>query len=110
MNSQTRVLVQGITGKEGSFHTSMMLKYGTKIVAGVTPGKGGTQVNGVPVYDTVKEAIKEHEIDASIIFVPARFASEAVYEAVDAGIKLVTVITEHIPVVDVAKFVRYARA
>ncbi|WP_320056934.1 succinate--CoA ligase subunit alpha [Metallosphaera javensis (ex Hofmann et al. 2022)] len=109
MNSGTRVLVQGITGKEGSFHTSMMLKYGTKIVAGVTPGKGGTEVNGVPVYDTVREALKEHEIDASIIFVPARFASEAVYEAVDAGIKLITVITEHIPVIDVARFVRYAK-
>ncbi|BCS94071.1 MAG: succinate--CoA ligase subunit alpha [Metallosphaera javensis (ex Sakai et al. 2022)] len=87
----------------------MMLKYGTKIVAGVTPGKGGTEVNGVPVYDTVREALKEHEIDASIIFVPARFASEAAYEAVDAGIKLITVITEHIPVIDVARFVRYAK-
>ncbi|WP_281360032.1 succinate--CoA ligase subunit alpha [Metallosphaera tengchongensis] len=104
------MLVQGITGKEGSFHTKMMLNYGTKIVAGVSPGKGGTEVSGVPVYDTVAEAVKEHEIDASIIFVPAKFASEAVYEAVDGGIKLVVVITEHIPVVDVAKFVRYAKA
>ncbi|AWS00086.1 succinate--CoA ligase subunit alpha [Metallosphaera hakonensis JCM 8857 = DSM 7519] len=109
MNSNTRVLVQGITGKEGSFHTSMMLKYGTKVVAGVSPGKGGSQVNGVPVYDTVQEATKEHEIDASIIFVPAKFASDAVYEAVDAGVKLIVVITEHIPVVEVAKFVRYAK-
>ncbi|MEM4047418.1 MAG: succinate--CoA ligase subunit alpha [Metallosphaera sp.] len=110
MNSNTRVLVQGITGKEGSFHASMMMRYGTKIVAGVTPGKGGSDVLGIPVYDTVKEATKEHEIDASIIFVPAKFASEAVYEAVDSGIDLVVVITEHIPVVDVAKFVRYAKS
>ncbi|MEL9970015.1 MAG: succinate--CoA ligase subunit alpha [Metallosphaera sp.] len=110
MNSNTRVLVQGITGKEGSFHASMMMRYGTKIVAGVTPGKGGSDVLGIPVYDTVKEATKEHEIDASIIFVPAKFASEAVYEAVDSGIELVVVITEHIPVVDVAKFVRYAKS
>ncbi len=87
----------------------MMLKYGTKVVAGVSPGKGGSQVNGVPVYDTVQEATKEHEIDASIIFVPAKFASDAVYEAVDAGVKLIVVITEHIPVVEVAKFVRYAK-
>ncbi|MEM3293152.1 MAG: succinate--CoA ligase subunit alpha, partial [Metallosphaera sp.] len=99
-----------ITGKEGSFHASMMMRYGTKIVAGVTPGKGGSDVLGIPVYDTVKEATKEHEIDASIIFVPAKFASEAVYEAVDSGIELVVVITEHIPVVDVAKFVRYAKS
>ncbi|AEB94756.1 succinyl-CoA synthetase (ADP-forming) alpha subunit [Metallosphaera cuprina Ar-4] len=88
----------------------MMMRYGTKIVAGVTPGKGGSDVLGIPVYDTVKEATKEHEIDASIIFVPAKFASEAVYEAVDSGIGLVVVITEHIPVVDVAKFVRYAKS
>ncbi|MEM4079922.1 MAG: succinate--CoA ligase subunit alpha, partial [Metallosphaera sp.] len=72
----------------------MMMRYGTKIVAGVTPGKGGSDVLGIPVYDTVKEATKEHEIDASIIFVPAKFASEAVYEAVDSGIELVVVITE----------------
>ncbi|EHP68269.1 MAG: succinate--CoA ligase subunit alpha [Metallosphaera yellowstonensis] len=109
MNSNTKVLVQGITGKEGSFHTSLMLKYGTKIVAGVSPGKGGSKLNGVPVYDTVAEAAKEHEIDASIIFVPAKYAPEAVYEAVDSGVKLVVIITEHIPVVEVAKFVRYAK-
>jgi succinyl-CoA synthetase alpha subunit len=109
VNSNTKVLVQGITGKEGSFHTSLMLKYGTKIVAGVSPGKGGSKLNGVPVYDTVAEAAKEHEIDASIIFVPAKYAPEAVYEAVDSGVKLVVIITEHIPVVEVAKFVRYAK-
>jgi len=109
VNSNTKVLVQGITGKEGSFHTSLMLKYKTKIVAGVSPGKGGSKLNGVPVYDTVAEAAKEHEIDASIIFVPAKYAPEAVYEAVDSGVKLVVIITEHIPVVEVAKFVRYAK-
>ncbi|WP_238842199.1 succinate--CoA ligase subunit alpha [Sulfolobus sp. E11-6] len=98
-----------MTGREGSFHTQQMLKYGTKIVAGVTPGKGGTQVNGVPVYDTVNDAMKEHEADASIIFVPARYAVDAIYEAVDAGIKLIVTITEHIPVLDMARAIKYAR-
>ncbi|WP_080561534.1 succinate--CoA ligase subunit alpha [Saccharolobus islandicus] len=110
MNKNTRVIVQGITGREGSFHTQQMLKYGTKIVAGVTPGKGGTQVNNVPVYDTVKDAMKEHEADTSIIFVPARYAVDAIYEAVDAGIKLIVTITEHIPVLDMARAIKYARA
>lgn len=86
-----------------------MLEYGTRIVAGVSPGKGGTTVHNVPVYDTVEEALKEHEIDASIIFVPAKFATDAIYEAVDGRIKLIVVITEHIPVLDVAKAVKYAR-
>ncbi|MGC9106074.1 MAG: succinate--CoA ligase subunit alpha [Thermoprotei archaeon] len=110
MNRDTRVLVQGITGREGSFHTKLMLEYGTKIVAGVTPGKGGTVVHGVPVYDTVEDAVKEHEVDASVVFVPASRAPDAVYEAVDAGIKLVVVITEHIPVVDTARMVKYAKS
>ncbi len=110
VNKNTRVLVQGITGREGSFHTKLMLEYGTKIVAGVTPGKGGTSVHGISVYDTVKEAIKESGgIDASIIFVPARFAPDAVYEAIDNGIKLIVVITEGIPVHEELKFVKYAR-
>ncbi len=110
VNKNTRVLVQGITGREGSFHTKLMLEYGTRIVAGVTPGKGGTIVHGVPVYDTVKEAIKESGgIDASIVFVPARFAPDAVYEAIDNGIKLIVVITEGIPVHEELKFVKYAR-
>lgn len=86
-----------------------MLQYGTKIVAGVTPGKGGTEVYGVPVYDTMADAVKEHEADASIVFVPPRFASDAVYEAVDAGIKLIVIITEHIPVIETTKMVKYAR-
>jgi len=110
VNKNTRVLVQGITGKEGSFHAKAMLNYGTKIVAGVSPGKGGTTVHGVPVYDTVEDAVKEHEIDASIIFVPAKFAPDAIYEAIDGGIKLIVVITEHIPVLDMAKVVKYAKA
>ena len=110
MNRNTRVLVQGITGKEGSFHTKLMLDYGTKVVAGVTPGKGGTVVHGVPVYDTVEDAVKEHEVDASIVFVPAQRAPDAVYEAVDAGINLVVVITEHIPVIDAARMIKYAKS
>ncbi|QIW24031.1 succinate--CoA ligase subunit alpha [Sulfolobus sp. S-194] len=110
MNRDTRVLVQGITGKEGSFHTKQMLSYGTKIVAGVSPSKGGTNIHGVPVYDTVEDALKEHEIDASIVFVPAKFAPDAIYEAIDGGIKLVVIITEHIPVLDMLKIVRYAKA
>lgn len=110
LDENARVIVQGITGREGSFHTRLMLEYGTKIVAGVTPGKGGTTVHGVPVYDTMAEAVAEHpEANTSIIFVPARFAPDAVYEAVDAGMKLVVVITEHIPVHETLKFVNYAR-
>ena len=77
VNRETRVLVQGITGREGQFHTKQMLSYGTKIVAGVTPGKGGTEVLGIPVYDTVKEAVAHNEVDASIIFVPAPAAADA---------------------------------
>ncbi|MEJ2777855.1 succinate--CoA ligase subunit alpha [Stygiolobus sp. RP850M] len=109
VNRNTRVLVQGITGREGSFHTKHMLDYGTKIVAGVTPGKGGTEVYGVPVYDTVAEALKEHEVDASIIFVPAKFAIDALFEAIDNGIPLVITITEHIPVMDMLRVKRYAK-
>ncbi len=110
LDEKTKVIVQGITGREGSFHTKLMLDYGTKIVAGVTPGKGGQKVHGVPVYDTMEEAVKEHpDAIASIIFVPARFAADAVYEAVDAGMKLVVVITEHIPVHESLKFINYAK-
>ncbi|RLG51211.1 MAG: succinate--CoA ligase subunit alpha [Thermoproteota archaeon] len=105
----TRVIVQGITGREGSFHTKLMLDYGTRIVAGVTPGKGGSEVHGVPVYDSVEEALSEHDANASIIFVPARFASDAAFEAIEAGLNPVVVITEHIPIMDALKFVSYAR-
>jgi succinyl-CoA synthetase alpha subunit len=109
VDENTRVLVQGITGKQGMLHTSQMLKYGTRIVAGVSPGKGGTVVEGVPVYNSVEEALEKHpDINTSIIFVPARFAPDAVYEAVDSGIKTIVVITEHIPVHETIRFVRYA--
>ncbi len=107
INENTRVLVQGITGKEGSFHTQQMLAYGTKVVAGVTPGKGGEKVEGVPVFNTVEEAVKEAGANASVIFVPAPFACDAIYEAVDAGIKLIVCITEGIPTLDMMKVKRY---
>jgi len=111
VDKNTRVIVQGITGREGSFHTKMMLEYGTKIVAGVTPGRGGAEVHGVPVYNSVEEAVRFHpEANTSIVFVPARFAPDAVYEAIDAGIRLIVVITEHIPVHETIKFVNYAKA
>lgn len=111
VDRNTRVIVQGITGREGSFHTKLMLEYGTKIVAGVTPGKGGAEVHGVHVYDTVEDALAEHpEANTSIVFVPARFAPDAVYEAIDAGICLVVVITEHIPVHDTMRMVNYAKS
>ena len=90
----TRVIVQGITGREGRFHTASMLQYGTNIVAGVTPGKGGEEVEGVPVYDAAAEAVARHQANTSIMFVPARFARSAIMEAVDAGLSTIVVITE----------------
>lgn len=105
----TRVLVQGITGTQGRFHTKLMLDYGTEIVAGVTPGRGGGEAEGVPVYDTVVEAQQEHRVDASIIFVPAPFALDAVLEAVEARLDPVVVITEGIPVRDSIELVARAR-
>lgn len=110
VSSRTRAIVQGITGREGSFHTKLMLDYGTRIVAGTSPGKGGSYVHGVPVYNTIYEAVKEQSpVDASIVFVPARFAPDAVYEAVDNGLKLVVVITEGVPLHEEVKFVNYAK-
>ncbi len=97
IDQNTRVLVQGITGREGEFHTRQMLEYGTQVVAGVTPGKGGQEVLGVPVFDTVKQAVAATGADASVIFVPAPFAADAVLEAADAGVRLVVCITEGIP-------------
>ncbi|MGQ9538722.1 MAG: succinate--CoA ligase subunit alpha [Candidatus Bathycorpusculaceae bacterium] len=108
VNKNTKAIVQGITGTQGSFHTRLMLEYGTQIVAGVTPGKGGTKVHGVPVYDTVEEAIKNHAANASIIFVPAPFAADAALEALENGIKTVVIITEHIPVKDSINVMAYA--
>ena len=99
----TRLLVQGITGREGAFHTEQMRAYGTNIVAGVTPGKGGEWVHGVPVFDTVKEAINATEANTSIIYVPARFAADAIMEAADANIELIVCITEGIPVLDMIR-------
>jgi succinyl-CoA synthetase alpha subunit len=100
VDRDTRLLVQGITGREGSFHTEQMVDYGTQVVAGVTPGGKGKQVAGVPVFDTVAEAIAAERPNVSIIFVPARFAPDAIYEAVDNGLPLVVCITEGIPVAD----------
>lgn len=109
VGKETRAIVQGITGTQGSFHTKLMLEYGTKIVAGVTPGKGGTSVHGVPVYDTVEEALEKHEANASIIFVPAPYAADAAMEALENGIKTIVIITEHIPIKDSVSVVAYAR-
>ena len=100
VDGDTRVLVQGITGREGSFHTEQMVEYGTNVVSGVTPGGKGKNVTGVPVFDSVADAVAETEPNVSIIFVPARFAPDAIYEAVDNGVALVICITEGIPVAD----------
>lgn len=109
IDENTRAIVQGITGTQGRFHTKLMLEYGTKIVAGVTPGKGGTQVHGIPVYDTVEEAREKHPANASIIFVPAPFAAEATLEALENGIKTLVIITEHIPIKDSIEVMNYAK-
>ena len=109
VDSDTRLMVQGITGKEGSFHTHQMLEYGTRVVAGVTPGKGGERVDGVPVYNTVKEAVRDTGANTSVVFVPAKFAPDAIYEATDAGIKLIVCITEGIPTLDMVKVCYYVK-
>ena len=109
IDENTRAIVQGITGTQGRFHTKLMLEYGTKIVAGVTPGKGGTQVHGIPVYDTVEEAQEKHSANASIIFVPAPFAAEAALEALENGIKTLVIITEHIPIKGSIEVMHYAK-
>ena len=103
IDEKTKVLVQGITGRDGAFHTQGMVEYGTKVVAGVTPGKGGETVHGVPVYDSVAEAKGATGADASVIFVPPPFAPDAMYEALDAGIKLIVCITEGVPVNDMVE-------
>ncbi len=109
VNENTRAIVQGITGTQGRFHTKLMLQYGTRIVAGVTPGKGGEEIHGVPVYDTVEAALEKHQANASIIFVPAPFAAEAALEALETGIETVVIITEHIPVKDAINTMAHAR-
>jgi succinyl-CoA synthetase alpha subunit len=104
VNSATKVICQGITGTAGAFHTKQCLEYGTKMVGGVTPGKGGTKdANGLPVFDTVNQAVKATGADASMIFVPPPFAADAIMEAADAGIKIIVAITEGIPVLDMVK-------
>jgi len=107
INKDTKVIVQGITGGTARFHTKQMLEYGTKIVGGTSPGKGGQEVEGVPVFNTVKEAIETTGANASVIYVPAPFAADSIIEAVDAELDLVICITEHIPVLDMVKVKRY---
>ncbi len=107
INKQTRVIVQGITGHQGRFHTQSMLDYGSRIVAGVTPGKGGQEILGIPVYNSISEV--REKADAAIIFVPAKFTAQAVNTALDAGLKTIVVITEGVPVHDSMKFVSRAR-
>lgn len=109
LDGETRVIVQGITGHDGSFHAASMLEYGTNIVGGVTPGKGGRTVAGVPVFDSVQEAVSKTGAGCSIIFVPARFASDAIREAADGGISLIVCITEGIPVLEMLASCSYVK-
>jgi succinyl-CoA synthetase alpha subunit len=107
VDEHTQLLVQGITGREGTFHTQQAIAYGTKVVAGVTPGKGGSTVDGVPVFNTVHKAVQETGANASVIFVPSAFAADTILEAADAGLPLVVCITEGIPTLDMARVMRY---
>ncbi|MEN3331640.1 MAG: succinyl-CoA synthetase alpha subunit [Blastocatellia bacterium] len=109
VDKNTRVIVQGITGKEGSFHAQQMIAYGTNIVGGVTPGKGGTEHNGVPVFDTVAEAVEQTGANASVIYVPPPFAADAIMEAAAAGLALAVCITEDIPAIDMVRAFDYLR-
>ena len=110
VDRSTRVVVQGITGHQGTVHTRQMQAFGTSIVAGVTPGKAGTQVEGVPVFDTVRDAVEKTQANASCIFVPAPGARDALLEAVDAGIRLAVVVTEHVPFHDMLVMYHYAKS
>ncbi|MCU4751982.1 succinate--CoA ligase subunit alpha [Halobacteria archaeon AArc-curdl1] len=103
VDDDTRVVVQGITGGEGKFHAGQMIEYGTNVVAGAVPGKGGQEVHGVPVYDTVNEAVEEEDADASVVFVPPAFAGDAMFEALDTDLDLVVAITEGVPTQDMAR-------
>ncbi len=110
VDRDTKLIVQGITGRDGSFHTSQMMEYGTQVVAGVTPGKGGQRFNRtVPVFDTVADAVAGTGANASVIYVPARFASDAIYEAADAGIELIVCISEGVPVLDMTRVIPFLR-
>ncbi|MBS3885920.1 MAG: succinate--CoA ligase subunit alpha [Dethiobacter sp.] len=108
--ADTQVLVQGITGNQGSFHTRQMVSYGTRIVAGVSPGKGGQNFDGIPVYHTVAAAVIDQRIDASILFIPAPFAKDAAFEAIDAGIKILVLLPEHIPIHDALAIMAFAKS
>jgi succinyl-CoA synthetase alpha subunit len=110
VDSSTRLVVQGLTGSEGRFHGLRNRAYGTQLVAGVTPGKGGQEVDGVPVFDTVAAAVRDAQANTSMVFVPAPFAADAVYEAVDAGIETVIVITEHVPAHEMLRIKAYVDA
>ena len=109
INKRTKVIVQGITGRDGSFHAEQMKKYGTNVVGGVTPGKGGTKVHGIPVFNSMAEAVAKTKANTSVIYVPPPFAIDAVYEAVDAGIRLVVCITEGVPANDMLKAYKYVK-
>ena len=109
VNENTRLLVQGITGREGSYHALLMKKYGTKVVAGVTPGKGGQEIEEIPVFNSVDEALKNTEANASILFVPPRFTKDGILEAIDSGIKLIVIVAEGVPVHDMLYSRSYAR-
>lgn len=110
IDDNTNVLIQGITGNQGKFHARQMAEYGTKVVAGVSPGKGGQLVDNIPVYNTVAEAMEQHRIHASILFVPAAFAKDGAFEAINAGIKLLVMLPEHIPLHDAMAIINYARS
>jgi len=107
VDKNTRLVVQGLTGKEGTFHAKQMVEYGTNIVGGVTPGKGGTTHEGIPVFNTVADAVKQAGANASVIYVPPAFAADAIMEAADAGIPVVVCITEGIPTLDMVKVKEY---
>ena len=109
VGTETRLVVQGITGSEGSFHATRNRDYGTNVVAGVTPGKGGQDVSGVPVFDTVREAVAETQANTTLVFVPGRFAADAIYEAVDAGIGTVICIAEYVPAHEMLRIYNYIR-
>jgi len=110
VDKNTRVIVQGITGRDGAFHTLQMINYGTKVVGGVTPGKGGTQMHGVPVFDSMQEAVKATKANTSVIYVPPQFAIDAIYEAAEAGVKLIVCITEGVPANDMLKVYHYLKS
>lgn len=103
LDRQSRIVIQGITGSEGSFHTRESVKFGTKVVAGVTPGKGGTDLDGIPVYDRVGDAVEKHQANITGIYTPATFAPDAIFEAIEAGIGLIICMTEGIPVMEMIR-------